>query len=88
MREDVYIKEVIAKCEAFKKASVWPTEQILKPRMWLNNFDNSDKYIAAVLLNHFIFYNEQLTNYLFKSSFQSIGDGYSKGPIHLPKIFS
>jgi hypothetical protein len=80
MREDVYIEEVISKCEAFKKASLWPSEQILKPRAWLNNFEDSDKYIAAVLLNHFIFYNDQLTNYLFLSSYQSIGDGYSKGP--------
>jgi hypothetical protein len=81
MREDVYIEEVISKCEAFKKANIWPTEQILKPRTWLNNFDNnSDKYIAAVLLNHFIFYNEQLTNRLLKSSFESICDGYPKGP--------
>lgn len=80
MREDVYIEEVVSKCEAFKKANIWPSETLLRPRAWLNNFEEPDKYVAAVLLNNFNFFNDRLTDHLLLSSFQSIGDGLSKGP--------
>lgn len=58
---------------------MWPSEPLIRPRAWLNNFDTPDKGTAAYLLDKFIFYNERLTNSLLVSSYHSIGDGLSKG---------
>jgi hypothetical protein len=80
MRNDVFIEEVLRKCSAFKSATIWPPEPHLNPRAWLNNFDDDDKYIAAVLLDKFNFYNETLTNHLLISAYNSIADGLPKGP--------
>ncbi len=80
MREDVYINEVLAKCEVFKKVGIWPSEPLMRPNAWLRNFEDSDRYIAAVLLDKFNYYNETLTNRLLIASYNSISDGLSKGP--------
>lgn len=80
MRKDIYIDEVLAKCEALKKSGIWPAEPILRPRAWLRNFEATDQYIAAVLLDKFNFYNEKLTDRLLISSYTSISDGLPKGP--------
>ena len=80
MRPDVFIEEVIEKCDVLKRAGLWPSDTILRPRLWLQNFDGSDRFIAALLLDKFTFYNIALTEALLTASYNSIADGMEKGP--------
>lgn len=85
MRVDVYVKDVLARCEALKRAGMWLPEPTLRPRAWIENFDDSDKILAAQLLERFVFYNQRLTDSLLKASFYSIADGLKKGPLAPPR---
>lgn len=80
MRADTQIQEILAKCDILKRATLWPSEPVLRPRAWLENFEEPDIYIAAFLLDKFTFYNRTLTDALLVASYQSIGDGMPKGP--------
>lgn len=80
MRSDVYIKDVLARCEALKRAGMWLPEPAIRPRAWIENFDEADRLLAAQLLERFVFYNQQLTDALLTTSFYSIADGLKKGP--------
>ena len=80
MRVDVYVKDVLARCEALKRAGMWLPEPRIRPRAWIENFDDDDKILAAQLLERFVFYNQRLTDSLLTASFYSIADGLKKGP--------
>lgn len=80
MRSDVLIDEVLAKCDVLKRAGLWPSEQVLRPRAWLQNFMAEDRRLAALLLDKFTYYNARLTDRLLLASYHSIGDGMPKGP--------
>ena len=85
MRVDVYLKDVLARCEALKRAGMWLSEPTIRPRAWIENFDNEDKILAAQLLERFVFYNQRLTDSLLITSFYSISDGLCKGPTAPPR---
>ena len=74
------ISEVLAKCDVLKKATFWAPEPRIRPRAWIRNFDEVDRPLAALLLDRFVFYNQRFTDALLVASYQSIGDGLSKGP--------
>lgn len=78
MRDDVLIAEVLAKCEVLKRAGMWPSEPRMRPRLWLRNFDEQDRAIAAALLDKFTFYSSDLTDALLVASFNALGDGQPK----------
>jgi len=78
LRDDLIIKEVLAKCDVLRTVGFWPTERVLRPRAWLQNFDPEDKGTAALLLDKFNYYNGRLTDALLCSSFRSLGDGLPK----------
>lgn len=59
---------------------MWLPEPAIRPRAWIENFDESDKILAAQLLERFVFYNQRLTDSLLTTSFYSIADGLKKGP--------
>lgn len=80
LRADTQIQEILAKCDILKRAGLWPPEPMLRPRAWLENFEQSDAYVAAFLLDKFTFYNRTLTDALLVASYNSIGDGMPKGP--------
>jgi len=80
MRGDVYVQEVLNKCTALKKARLWLPEPRMRPNAWLKNFDVSDQPLAAVLLDNFTFYGDELTNRLLVGSYSSLADGMPKGP--------
>jgi hypothetical protein len=80
LRVDVYVKDVLARCEALKRAGMWLPEPEIRPRAWIENFDDDDKILAAQLLERFVFYNQRLTDSLLTTSFYSIADGLKKGP--------
>lgn len=79
MRADTQVQEILAKCDILKRAGLWPSEPVLRPRAWLTNFDEQDSCVAAFLLDKFTFYNRTLTDALLVASYNSIGDGMPKG---------
>lgn len=78
MRDDLIINEVLAKCDVLRSVGFWPSEKLLRPRAWLQNFDAEDRGTAALLLDKFNYYNSRLTDALLLSSFHSLGDGLPK----------
>lgn len=80
MRDDVFIAEVLAKCEVLKRARMWPAEPRMRPRLWLRNFALEDQATAAALLDRFTFYSAQHTDALLVASFNALGDGRPKSP--------
>jgi len=79
VRADVFVKEVLARCDALKSAGIWPAEPLVRPRAWLQNFEEPDKPLAALLLEHFNYYNEYLTDRLLVAAYRSLADGMPKG---------
>lgn len=80
LRDDLIIREVLAKCDVLRTVGFWPPEKELRPRAWLNNFEEEDRGTAALLLDKFNYYNGRLTDALLLSSFHSLGDGLPKAP--------
>jgi hypothetical protein len=80
LRPDIAVNDVLSKCEVLKRAGLWLSEPKMRPRAWMDNFETSDRHIAARLLDRFTFYNSKLTNRLLMAAFDSIGDGMPKGP--------
>ena len=80
MRDDVLVSYVENKCEVLKRSRIWLSEPRMRPSAWLGNFDDCDKQLAAKLLNNFVFCNDQTTNNLLRSSWNSLADGLPKGP--------
>ncbi|WP_409424609.1 MULTISPECIES: hypothetical protein [unclassified Pseudoalteromonas] len=78
MRSDIYINEVVSKCEVLVKSGLWDDHEKLRVRGWLNNFDEVDKYIAAKLLDRFIYYSNKHTDALLKAAYNSIGADQDK----------
>ena len=81
MRDDILVKEVLDKCNVLKSSNFWLPEPSIRPRAWIDNFEVKDKGIAAFLLDKFTFYNHMRTNDLLVATYNSIGDGLSKGPL-------
>lgn len=80
LRTDIAVGEVLNKCEVLKRAGMWLPEPYMRPRAWLNNFEDDDKGVAATLLNSFVFYSSRLSDRLLTASFRSVTDGLPKGP--------
>lgn len=80
MRDDVLVDEVLDKCAALKRAALWAGEPRIRPRAWLNNFDEEDRGVAAALLDRFNFYDAKATDALLVAAYQALGDGLPKGP--------
>jgi len=58
---------------------MWLPEPKMRPRAWISNFAEEDQFIAARLLERFVFYSQRLTDSLLLASFNSIADGLKKG---------
>lgn len=80
MRGDAYVEEVLGRCDALRKAGLWPSEQVVRPRAWLANFDEGDRPVAAALLERFEYFNARLSDRLFWAAYQAIGDATPNAP--------
>lgn len=72
MRADMYVETVLKKCEIFSSCALWSREPSVRPRAWLNNFDDDDKPIAAVLLDHFVYFSSLATDQLLIASMRQV----------------
>lgn len=82
MLADMYIESVLAKCEALKKAGIWPLEPQIRPDAWLSNFkDPQERLLAAILLDNFVFYSERASARLLASAYDRLEDDVILGRI-------
>ena len=63
---------VLQKSEYFSDVQVWPERSVLDPNGWLGNFQESERSMAATLLNSFLFVNERMTNGLLRAGVQAL----------------
>lgn len=68
----VKLELILEKCSDFADFQVWPLRARMDPRVWLKNFDDSDKEVAHHLLNAFIFFSGDLTAQLFTTALQNL----------------
>jgi hypothetical protein len=73
VRADMYVQAVLKKCELFSACSLWSREPQVRPRAWLNNFEETERPVAAVLLDHFVFFGAEATNYMLASTLRRLG---------------
>jgi hypothetical protein len=64
---------VLEKCRFFTEVGLWPLRNELDPRPWLEQFLPEEKELASYLLNSFLFLSDSVTNRLFVSSVESLG---------------
>lgn len=70
---DTFINTVLEQCAALKSAGVWLPEPTIRPRAWLENFEEQERLAAAALLDHFVFFSDRLADLLFEASFDALG---------------
>jgi hypothetical protein len=90
MRSDQYIEVVRAKCDALTRSGLWLPSPKLRPDAWLNNFHGQDKIVAAVLLDHFVFFSSSAVDRMLLSAYRALTDGVSRrlGAQAAHKIFA
>lgn len=74
MRDDQYIKAVLSKCHALKQAGLWTAEPKIRPLAWLENFAVEERPVAAVLLDHFLFFSAAMVDRMLISGYRSLRD--------------
>lgn len=63
---------VLAKCDFFVDAQLWPLVSELNPRPWLQNFLDSEQAIALRLLDVFMYFSRPMVDQLFVAAFQQL----------------
>lgn len=61
---------VLAKCQHLVASGLWPSEQELPFRAWLNNFSEEQDYEAAIkILDKFVYINEDMAHRAFTCAY-------------------
>jgi len=63
---------VLAKCDFFVNAQLWPIGRRLNPTSWLENFTAAELDHAVALLNAFLFLPTGMTRQLFAAAFHGL----------------
>ena len=66
------VETTLAKCDHLVETGLWPREQELPYRGWLNNFEGKQKDAAAKILNSFIFINEDMAYSALSSAYRNL----------------
>jgi len=74
MRSDLYIEGVLRKCQVLKHAGLWAAEPKIRPTAWLHNFTAVEKPVAAVLLDHFVFFSAGAVDRMLTSGYRRLRD--------------
>lgn len=72
MRSDMYVNSVLEKCKLFGDCNLWSSEPKVRPKAWLQNFDEEERPIAAVLLDHFIFFGAIAVDQMLLTGFRRL----------------
>ena len=82
MDPDTYIEAVLRKAETLKKVDFWVPQPNVRPRAWLNNFEDDEREIAAAIVDSLIYFPEQQTNALLKAGYRDIVDDFAHSGSH------
>ena len=66
------VDDIFAKCDHLSAMGLWPHEQDLPYRGWLNNFNEEQRMAAARLLNRFIFISESMAQDALSTAYQRL----------------
>lgn len=72
MRTDSYIESVLRKCENLRDSGLWLAEPVVRPAAWLKNFAEADAGVAAVLLDHFVYFSDTAVNRMLAAGFTKL----------------
>lgn len=72
------IEDVCAKCDHLSAMDLWPREQDLPYRSWLQNFDGGRQAAAAEVLNRLIFINEAMAYDALSCAYQRLLRAYAR----------
>ncbi|MGB5831995.1 MAG: hypothetical protein WBG92_08390, partial [Thiohalocapsa sp.] len=78
--EDEFVEEVIAKALCLKRSGFWKPEPLMRPRGWLSNFDSSDRFYAAHILDRLIFYSNEMVDALYFAAYSRLARQYMDDP--------
>jgi hypothetical protein len=69
-----YVHEafVRGKCDYFVDVHLWPRQTRVDTNGWLSNFAGRETEFAVHLLNAFVYFSSEMTEQLFKASFQRL----------------
>lgn len=70
---------VLSKSRYFIDVQLWPIAPNLDPKGWLSNFKDDEMEYAVNLLNAFSFFNDQMTDELFRSAIHGLSAGIVAG---------
>jgi len=73
MISDPYVDAVLGKSEAMKKAGLWLPENV-RPRAWLENFEEADQMAAAAILDNLLYLSDRMTNALLRATYRNLAD--------------
>ena len=65
---------ILSKCDYFVNVQLWPIKSIIKPALWLSNFQEDEMEHATHLLNSFLYFSDQLVDTMFASGFQMLSN--------------
>jgi hypothetical protein len=74
MDESEYIELTLRKVDALKLAGLLCREPQVRPRAWLSNFPDEQKFPAAVLLDTLVYYSDPMTTALLRSTYTDLLD--------------
>ena len=69
------VEKVLGKCDTYRKCRLWLAPPHVRPSAWMSNFDRPEREVAAILLDHFVYYSDLATDALLRSTYQAIVDG-------------
>lgn len=72
MRTDRYIESVLKKCSNLRDCGLWLSEPAVRPAAWLRNFADEDAGVAAVLLDHFMYFSDPAVNRMLATGFTNL----------------
>ncbi|WP_434300030.1 phosphoribosyltransferase-like protein [Corallococcus exiguus] len=78
--ENQIIANTARKCEALKRSGLWKKEPRIRPQAWLRNFEDDDRATAALLLDRFTFFSDEVTDRLLRSAYASLIQSLAPAP--------
>src|SRR5687768_15624549 len=63
---------VLARCDFFTTAQLWPLRHKINPELWLSNFMADEREHAIQLLNSFQYFSEDFVDEIFKAAVHTL----------------
>lgn len=68
MEHSIDFRRTIEKCSFFLNSQTWPITAKIDYNGWLNNFDENEKEVAAVILDYFVFFTDSMIDELVNAA--------------------